>query len=101
MKKILGKKKKDEENITAYYAAQNGLLDMLKNLITADESAVGFKDEATGQTPLHVAAGFGHLPCVIYLLGWGANPNAEDKKLRTPLIEAVQNGQHKVRSVLI
>ncbi len=45
-------------------------------------------------TPLHVAAGRGHLACLQLLVQSGGNVLARDKELKTPLDYAI-NGRHE------
>ena len=49
-----------------------------------------------GATPLHLAAGGGHLIFVKYLLAKGANRKVLDKENRTPLDYAKQNAKDAV-----
>ena len=45
-----------------------------------------------GDTPLHEAAGSGHVPVVAALLAGRANPNVTNAELETPLLRASRRG---------
>jgi hypothetical protein len=51
-------------------------------------------------TPLHGAAGFGHLDLVGLLLDHGADPAAKDFEGKTPLTAALKNGHEDIAELL-
>jgi uncharacterized protein len=61
---------------------------------------VNARDSESGETPLHRAASWGRVEVVELLLARGADPSIKDKKGRTALDLAVENGQQDVAAVL-
>ena len=61
-----------------------------------DQRALNF----AGRTPLHFAAGNGHLQCARTLLRLGADINATDTALNTPVLHAALNGRKDVVEAL-
>jgi ankyrin repeat protein len=53
-----------------------------------------------GKTPLHVAAGFGHVDVVVLLLARQADINARDNGGKTPRQLAKASGHHNVAELL-
>lgn len=45
-----------------------------------------------GETPLHEAAGAGHVPVTMTLLSGRANPNIANLDMETPLLRAARRG---------
>jgi ankyrin repeat protein len=79
----------DEDGETALsHAAENGCLDILKELLTADNVDVNGGSEECNP-PLIAAARQGHVNCVTYLLKSGANPSKENRTGETALIHAI------------
>ena len=64
----------------------------VKRLLERDASWIGLKD-ASGNSPLHMAAAGGSLPITELLVSAGAAINATNTELNTPLHAAIQNGQ--------
>jgi ankyrin repeat protein len=72
-----------------YFAGQwgaTGHLAIAERLLEAGAEVNGM--DASGQTPLHIAALTGHSEASRFLLGNGADVNARDHKGRTPLVIA-------------
>ncbi len=69
-----------------HYAASQGNIDMLNDLITAGAN-VNIQDSNKGLTPLHVAVENSprYTKCAEILLKAGADPNVKDKDGNTPL----------------
>ncbi|MBY0403692.1 MAG: ankyrin repeat domain-containing protein, partial [Cyanobacteria bacterium] len=67
----------------------------LKNLYLKDVST------SLGKTPLHMAANWGHLSAVKYLLDQGENINTLDSKGDSPFIQAIHALKPEVASLLI
>jgi ankyrin repeat protein len=86
-------------------AAHKGDLDTCKMLIesTADEvTPMTVHDKgAAERTPMHRAAGAGHMDIVVYFLELGADVNAVDKSGRTSLHWAGISGHSEVIKLLI
>jgi hypothetical protein len=73
-------------------AVRNNDLAKVKELIEKDQTIIGIKDKS-GNTPLHNASVSGHVPIVKLLLANGADINAENLRMNTPLLESIQNGK--------
>lgn len=81
----------DEEGRSAlHYAAWNGLLETLLVLLSAG-ATVDIRSGDRRSTPLHFAAGMGHLACVEALLRHGADVFLLDVDKWTPLDLAKQD----------
>jgi len=72
----------------------------VKRLLATDASCISRKD-ASGNSPLHIAAAIGSLPITKLLLSRGADINATNTELNTPLHAAIQNGRDEVSVLLI
>lgn len=81
-------------------AVKNNDVAKVKQLLGNNASWISLKD-ASGNTPLHRAAGIGSLPITELLLSRGAEINATNTELNTPLHVAVQNGRDEVSKFLI
>ena len=88
-----------------YTAAEAGDLVSVNFLITAHMADVNATVSGVGETPLHVAAGNGHVSVVLTLLAEGATVNAKSGNVRTPgwtpLHYAVDNGHISVVLTLL
>jgi cytohesin len=83
-------------------AAFDGDLQRVKSLVQADPSLVFSKDEASGRTPLHIAADRGQVELVEFLLAHGADVNAKDNDGYTPLyLAAVVSGNEEAAKLLL
>lgn len=83
-----------------FEAVKTGTLEQAQALVAKDASLVNAKD-ASGNTPLHVAAIAGSVPMVEWLLAKGADIDAGNTEALTPLLEAIRNGKDTVAQVLI
>lgn len=81
-----GKKIASKDEI--FYAAANGRLDEVKELIKADPDLISSKEEH-GYTPLHLAVQEGQKDVAAYLLANKADINARENRNETPLHIAV------------
>ena len=72
----------------------------VKVLLEKDPSLKNIKDPA-GSTPLHIAAVNGSLAMVELLLSKGADMNAVNTQLNTPLLEAIRSKKEDVSRLLI
>jgi ankyrin repeat protein len=81
-------------------AVKNDDVARVKQLLEKDASWISLKD-ASGNSPLHMAAAIGSLPITELLLSEGADINATNTELNTPLHAAVQNGRDEVSKFLI
>jgi len=67
------------------WAARNGHKAVVQELLQHDDIQIEVKTEIFQNTPLHLAAKTGHSSVVAVMLQSGANSNAQDYELRTPL----------------
>jgi len=81
-------------------AAQAGRAEALRLLLAAGADP-DRGDDATGRTPLHIAAATGKAGVVAQLIRAGARPDAPDHRGLPALIEATQNGHAEVVRVLL
>lgn len=81
-------------------AVKNKNLEKVIGLIEKDASLVYIKDEAEN-TPLHHAAMIGSVEMTEYLLSKGADIDAQNTRLYTPLLEAIQNRKENCSILLI
>jgi ankyrin repeat protein len=81
-------------------AVKNDDVAKIKRLLATDTSCISLKD-ASGNSPLHLAAASGSLPITELLLSEGADINATNTELNTPLHAAIQNGRDEVSNLLI
>lgn len=77
-----------------------GAYDEVAKLLKNDRHLVAAKDRG-GQTPLHIAAGCGHLSIVRLLLHEGADVNARDRSATTPLHLAAREGYLEITKLLL
>jgi uncharacterized protein len=88
-KKIFGGAEERAEKF--YYAAGNGDLSTVKELLRRDRRLVSVRPFFGDETPLHNAAEEGHLEVVRLLLAHGADANAKDHKGNTPFDLAIRS----------
>lgn len=69
-------------------------------MLCADSSSLTARD-MQGDTPLHVAALFGHLEVLVLLIAFGSEIDAKDDCLRTPLLLASANGHDRICEELL
>lgn len=82
------------------WAAENGELDTLKELLTSAPGLVHAQD-SDGYTPLHRASYGNHLATVSYLLSTGANINTKTQLGWTPLHSACNWNNYQVAARLL
>jgi ankyrin repeat protein len=81
-------------------AAANGNLNVMKLLVKYGADVNG--RNTSGETPLHLAAHFGHADAADYLLQNGAHLNEQTVYTKqTPLMVAAENGQKNVIRLLL
>ena len=83
-----------------YTASRAGHLTQVQDLIKHHTSTVNVRDEHSS-TPLHYAAGNGHLPVVTFLISQKAFKNNRNSQGMTPLLNAVANGHLDIVKYLI
>lgn len=83
-----------------FAAVEEKSISKLRHLLRKDPSAI-FAFNATGQTPLHIAAGNGDIDMVAYLIRNGARINFDDDDGRIPLHNAVEAGSEPVVRALV
>ncbi|KAI4899342.1 hypothetical protein NFI96_014594, partial [Prochilodus magdalenae] len=81
---------------SAYY----GNLECLKVLLRAEPQTINCRT-LRNQTPLLLAVGRRHLPCVQFLLEKGADPNLANNQWETPLLKACEKGFEEAVGLLI
>lgn len=88
--------------LTLYEASMTGRLETVKDLLTRNPAEAN-SFSADGFTSLHLAAFFGHLEIVRYLLEAGVDANAVAKNMMkvTPLHSAVARNQVEISELLI
>ncbi|RJX30482.1 MAG: hypothetical protein C4531_08910 [Desulfurivibrio sp.] len=79
---------------------QEGKLDSIKILIADDPSLLTLKD-ATGSTPLHLAAQYGQIETARYLLQQGVPIDIGDNENTTPLHIAIYQNQLEMAAFLL
>uniref|UniRef100_A0A8C6TNC9 Myotrophin n=1 Tax=Neogobius melanostomus TaxID=47308 RepID=A0A8C6TNC9_9GOBI len=80
------------------WALKNGQLDEVRaTLVTAED----VNRMLEGRMPLHVAADFGQVEVVEYLISKGANVNAPDKHGITPLLSACYENHASCVKILL
>ena len=82
-------------------AAEHGRLDEVKELLQSRADLETRRDCYLKRTPLHVAAGKGHIDVVQFLLEMKAEIEATDTQGETPLHEAVKCGDRDVVQLLL
>ncbi|KAJ3690459.1 hypothetical protein LUZ61_019623 [Rhynchospora tenuis] len=81
-------------------AAQSGDLDALRTALDSYEGTIDDPVE-DGDTVLHLACLYGHLPCVQYILGRGANLEIRDEEGALPLHDACAGGFTDIVSYIL
>ncbi|XP_013194725.1 ankyrin repeat domain-containing protein 49 [Amyelois transitella] len=82
------------------WAAENGDVDSLQELLTSQPSLVSARD-SDGYSPLHRAAYGNHIAAISYLLSVGANVSATTELGWTPLHSACNWNNYKVVARLL
>lgn len=86
---------------TIHQAVEAGDMTRIRALLLSDASLVNLPD-ATGLTPLHIAAANGNVALVAELLAYHADVNAHDATHGvTPLHLAARNGHHQIAKLLL
>jgi ankyrin repeat protein/L-ascorbate metabolism protein UlaG (beta-lactamase superfamily) len=83
-----------------FKAAKGGNLAKVQELVGKDPELVKAKDKE-GETPLHAAAGAGHIAIVEYLLTKGAEIDARNNDNQNPLLHAAYYGKAPVVQLLL
>eukprot|EP00111_Clytia_hemisphaerica_P009505 TCONS_00027873-protein len=96
----LGGTTNQEGNNCAHIAASKGSLEVMKMLVKSDRNMISKLNKLTGQQPIHVASGLGHLELVELLLEEGASVQEEDKEGYTPMHLAAKFGHTPIIEVL-
>jgi ankyrin repeat protein len=81
-------------------AAKNGDLAKIRKLVELQPSLMKVVDDE-GSSPLHMAAGAGHLESVKFLLDQGAQVDPRDEDGETPLFLAAPYGHGEVAALLL
>lgn len=81
-------------------AAKSGNLEKVKQLVTHQPGVIHALDDDS-DTPLHLAAAYGHLEVTQYLIGKGSRVNAIDIWGSNPVFDASANGHLDVVKFLI
>jgi ankyrin repeat protein len=87
-----------------HFAARVGNVMTMKQLLEHTRNPEPRSDSPEpnyGRTPLHVAAGHGHVDVMEYLLGKGANIESRDARQQTALHMAAGNGNVKASRLLL
>ncbi|XP_053322889.1 transient receptor potential cation channel subfamily A member 1 [Spea bombifrons] len=95
---------KQNDNATAlHFAATQGATQIVKFMIssyTGDKKIVDLPD-GNNETPLHKSALFDHVELAQYLISMGANIDAEDDEMRTPLLLATSCSAWNIVNLLL
>eukprot|EP00928_Gymnodinium_smaydae_P067143 TRINITY_DN50088_c0_g1_i1.p1 TRINITY_DN50088_c0_g1~~TRINITY_DN50088_c0_g1_i1.p1 ORF type:complete len:479 (-),score=28.53 TRINITY_DN50088_c0_g1_i1:345-1781(-) len=84
----------------ARVAAEQAQINVLRFLFDAYGATPLLQGDANGATPLHVAAGAGHVDAVRYLIERGANVNQRDVHGATPAHWVARSGDSAVLGVI-
>jgi ankyrin len=83
-----------------FTACATGQLDYVKKALGQDKSVVALCTPV-GDTPLHIAALWGHADIAAFLLDNGADPNARNHLDQTPLLYCAQHGNASTADLLM
>jgi len=81
-------------------AASHGHLPIVQAMLDLGHHWVVNARDRNGDTPLFFAAAYGHLECVKLLLESGADPNHQDRRIRTAAHCAAAKAQLRVLKLL-
>ena len=84
-----------------HFCVRKGLTTSVKRLLSIRNINVNVKDDLSGATPLHYAAGNGHIEIARLLLENGADVNVKSVGGPTPLHWAAQNGHVDILHLLV
>jgi hypothetical protein len=86
--------------VPLYYAAKFGFRDLAEHLITEHPDHINARG-GSKETPMHVAAGEGHINILSLLLDHGADIDVRNKNGETPLLRASWAGKREAGWYLI
>ena len=86
--------------VPLYYAAKFGFRDLAEHLIAENPDHINARG-GSKETPMHVAAGAGHINILSLLLDHGADVDVRNKNGETPLLRASWAGQREAGWYLI
>lgn len=86
------------KHMSIHMAVQRLNFDAVRTLLSVNESLLEKLEERTQDSPLHIAVSVGSYEMVMYLLGWGADCNVQNRRGRTALMSAVRGVHGEVRT---